>query len=56
MRELLSGNEPVGIAAIDTGISGAFSYPGTSATEILEFIQGRAESDGRVLARWSANE
>lgn len=56
MRELLLGDEAVGIAAIDAGISGAFSYPGTPATEILEFIQDRAGSDGKVSARWSANE
>ncbi|UCE59140.1 MAG: hypothetical protein JSU63_17060 [Phycisphaerales bacterium] len=56
MSELLLGDEAVGIAAIDAGISGAFSYPGTPATEILEFIAKRVGSDGSVSARWSANE
>jgi len=59
MRELLLGDEAVAIAAIDAGISGAFSYPGTPATEILEFIQRRVESgtcDRPIAARWSANE
>ena len=56
MPELLLGDEAVAIAAIDAGISGAFSYPGTPATEILECIQKRAGDGGRIVARWSANE
>ncbi|MGB2987288.1 MAG: thiamine pyrophosphate-dependent enzyme [Phycisphaerae bacterium] len=56
MRELFLGDEAVGVAAIDAGISGAFSYPGTPATEIFEFIQGRTAGDDKVAARWSANE
>ncbi len=55
MVELLLGDEAVGIAAIDAGISAAFSYPGTPATEIFEFIQ-RQEGDRPVVARWSTNE
>ncbi len=56
MMELLLGDEAVGIAAIDAGIAGAFSYPGTPATEILEFIHRRTVKEGKVAARWSANE
>lgn len=54
--ELLLGDEAVGLAAIHAGIAGAFSYPGTPATEIFEFIQARTEGCGTVSARWSANE
>ena len=54
--ELLLGAEAVGLAAIHAGIGGAFSYPGTPATEILEFIMERTRRAGRVSARWSANE
>ena len=54
--ELLLGDEAVALAAIDAGISGAFSYPGTPATEILECIQHRGGENGDVEARWSANE
>lgn len=53
--ELLLGDEAVAMAAIDAGIRGAFSYPGTPATEILECVQNRSDSS-RVAARWSANE
>ena len=56
MRELLLGDEAVAIAAIDAGISGAFSYPGTPATEILEYIQRVSNGSGTVAATWSANE
>lgn len=53
--ELLLGDEAVGLGAIHAGIAGAFSYPGTPATEIFEFIERRAGDRG-VFARWSANE
>jgi indolepyruvate ferredoxin oxidoreductase, alpha subunit len=51
-RKLLAGNEAIGRGAIEAGISVATSYPGTPATEILQYIahnfSGRAE--------WSINE
>ncbi|HKQ49038.1 MAG TPA: thiamine pyrophosphate-dependent enzyme [Phycisphaerae bacterium] len=56
MTELLLGNEAVALAALHAGIRGAFSYPGTPATEIFEFIQSRTRLDGSVAAAWSANE
>jgi len=56
MPELLLGDEAVAIAAIDAGIRGAFSYPGTPATEILECIQARTPGNGTISAMWSANE
>lgn len=56
MLELLLGDEAVGVAALDAGISGAFSYPGTPATEVFEAIQRRVKPDSRVAARWSPNE
>lgn len=56
MSELFLGDEAVGMAAIDAGISGVFSYPGTPATEIFEFVERRAAGDPAISARWSANE
>ena len=53
---LLLGDEAVALAAIDAGIAGAFSYPGTPATEIFETIQDIASKTGTISARWSANE
>lgn len=52
---LLLGDEAVAQGAIDAGIAGAFSYPGTPATEVFEFIHPRAAELG-ISARWSANE
>jgi indolepyruvate ferredoxin oxidoreductase alpha subunit len=54
-RELLLGDDAVALAAIHSGISGAYSYPGTPATELFEFIEARAEKLG-IHAYWSANE
>ena len=52
---LLLGDEAVAQGAIDAGIAGAFSYPGTPATEVFEYIQPRAADRG-ISAIWSANE
>ncbi|HXI02663.1 MAG TPA: thiamine pyrophosphate-dependent enzyme [Candidatus Saccharimonadales bacterium] len=53
---LLLGDEAVAQGAIDAGIAGAFSYPGTPATEIFEYIEAGPGAAGAVSARWSANE
>jgi indolepyruvate ferredoxin oxidoreductase alpha subunit len=52
---LFLGNEAVAQAAMDAGIAGAFSYPGTPATEIFEAVQ-EAAADRHISALWSANE
>jgi len=54
--ELLLGDEAVALGAIHAGIGGAFSYPGTPATEIFEYVQEKTGAGGMVSARWSANE
>jgi indolepyruvate ferredoxin oxidoreductase alpha subunit len=56
MKELLMGDEAVGLAAVHAGIGGAFSYPGTPATEIFEFVEKQARRNKSISARWSANE
>jgi indolepyruvate ferredoxin oxidoreductase alpha subunit len=59
---LILGNEAVAQGAIDAGIAGAFSYPGTPATEIFEYVahgpwaKNGDDGAGRVSALWSANE
>jgi indolepyruvate ferredoxin oxidoreductase alpha subunit len=59
--DLLLGDEAVAQAAIDAGIAGAFSYPGTPATEIFEAIRAHVDARGGpaeagLFAEWSANE
>ena len=56
MPELLMGDEAVALGAIHAGIGGAFSYPGTPATEVFEFVEKYTRRNGTISARWSANE
>jgi indolepyruvate ferredoxin oxidoreductase alpha subunit len=56
MAELLLGDEAIAFGAIDAGIRGSFSYPGTPATEILECVQAATRGNDNVVALWSANE
>lgn len=53
--QVLLGDEAVALAAIHAGITAAYAYPGTPATEILEFIQRHARANA-PRATWSANE
>ncbi len=64
-HRLLLGDEAIAQAAIDAGIGGAFSYPGTPATEIFEYIHahqaeavrsGADDTVAAISAQWSANE
>jgi indolepyruvate ferredoxin oxidoreductase, alpha subunit len=47
-----SGDEAVGRGAFEAGVRVAASYPGTPATEILEYLSGFPEVD----SQWSVNE
>ena len=59
--ETLMGDEAIALAAVHAGVGGAFAYPGTPATEIMEYLQELAlrpnknEDDGFV-AQWCTNE
>ena len=55
-REILLGDEAIGLGAIHAGLSGVYGYPGTPSTEIFEFIDKRTKKDGDVHAFWSTNE
>ena len=54
-KQILMGDEAVALGAIHAGISGGYSYPGTPATEIMEFILRSGRKQG-IYAAWSANE
>ena len=57
MTELvLLGDEAVARAAIDSGITAAYAYPGTPSTEILEYLLENKKKHGHPHAAWSANE
>ncbi|MCC8172955.1 MAG: thiamine pyrophosphate-dependent enzyme [Odoribacter sp.] len=56
-KELLLGVEAIAQAAIDSGISGVYAYPGTPSTEITEYIQSSPLAAERNIHRkWAANE
>jgi indolepyruvate ferredoxin oxidoreductase alpha subunit len=54
-KEILLGDEAIALGAIHAGISGAYAYPGTPSTEILEYVEKVADKYN-VHAIWSANE
>jgi indolepyruvate ferredoxin oxidoreductase alpha subunit len=56
-KQLLLGDEAIAQAAIDAGISGVYSYPGTPSTEITEYIQASASAKERnIFSNWCSNE
>ena len=53
---ILLGNEAVALGAIDAGLVSAYSYPGTPASEIMEYLIGASDGGKRFRAAWSVNE
>lgn len=56
-KHLLLGDEALALGALHAGLSGAYAYPGTPSTEILEYIAAQPLTRERgIHARWSSNE
>lgn len=56
-EHLMLGDEAFALGAINAGLSGAYAYPGTPSTEILEFIQQNPTASERgIHCHWSSNE
>jgi len=54
---MLLGDEAIAQAAIDSGISGIYAYPGTPSTEIAEYIQATSlAKEKKIHSEWSVNE
>ena len=54
---LLLGDEAFAQGAIDAGMSGAYGYPGTPSTEIIEYVQKNDIAiEKNIHRKWSANE
>lgn len=51
-KKLMLGTSAIALGAIEAGISYAASYPGTPATQILEYIAQNSD----INAEWSVNE
>lgn len=57
ITKLLLGDESFALGAINAGLSGAYGYPGTPSTEIMEFIQANPVAKERgIHSHWSSNE
>lgn len=56
-KRLLLGDEALAQGALNAGLSGAYAYPGTPSTEILEYIQANPLTRERgIHSHWSSNE
>jgi len=55
-QEVLLGDEAVALGAIHAGLSGGYSYPGTPASEIMEYLIRASDGGKRFVASWSVNE
>ena len=56
-KKLLLGDEALALGALHAGLSGAYAYPGTPSTEIMEFIQQSPITKERgIHSHWSSNE
>lgn len=56
-KQLLLGDEALALGAIYAGLSGAYAYPGTPSTEILEFVQKNPLAlQRKIHSHWSSNE
>jgi indolepyruvate ferredoxin oxidoreductase alpha subunit len=54
--EILLGDEAVALGAVHAGLSGAYSYPGTPATEVMEYLIKASVAGKAFTASWSVNE
>ncbi|MDD6209472.1 MAG: thiamine pyrophosphate-dependent enzyme [Bacteroidales bacterium] len=56
-KNLFLGDEAIAQGALDAGISGVYSYPGTPSTEITEYIQNAPTAKERKIhTHWCTNE
>lgn len=57
IKKLLLGDEALALGAINAGLSGAYGYPGTPSTEIMEYVQANPVAKERgIHSHWSSNE
>lgn len=56
-KKLLLGDEALALGALYAGLSGAYAYPGTPSTEILEYVQNHPlTGERKIHSHWSSNE
>jgi indolepyruvate ferredoxin oxidoreductase alpha subunit len=55
-KEILLGDEAIALGAVQAGLTAAYSYPGTPASEIMEYLVRMNGRVGKYVAAWSVNE
>jgi indolepyruvate ferredoxin oxidoreductase alpha subunit len=55
-KHLLLGAEAVALGAIHGGLNAAYSYPGTPASELMEFLISSKKNFSSLTANWTVNE
>lgn len=55
-KEILLGDEAVALGAVHAGLTAGYSYPGTPASEIMEYLVRVARTAKTFVAAWSVNE
>ena len=55
-HEILLGAEACALGAIHAGLSSGYSYPGTPASEIMEYLLRASDGGKNYVASWSVNE
>jgi len=55
-QEVLLGDEAVALGAIHAGLSVGYSYPGTPASEIMEYLIRSTREGNGFRAEWCVNE
>jgi len=53
---VLLGDEAVALAAVQAGLTAAYSYPGTPASEIMEYLIRNSDGGRKYTAKWCVNE
>lgn len=55
-KEILLGDEAVALGAVHAGLTAGYSYPGTPASEIMEYLIRISGGGSKFTASWSVNE
>jgi len=55
-KEILLGDEAAALGAVHAGLSSGYSYPGTPASEIMEYLIRVSGGGAKFTAAWSVNE
>jgi indolepyruvate ferredoxin oxidoreductase, alpha subunit len=55
-NKILLGDEAVALSAVHAGLTAGYSYPGTPASEVMEYLIRLQRKEGSHQAHWCINE